>query len=249
MDDINKDTNIVYKPPGVMSTSGVPGVYRIRRGTMQWVARINLSGRWINLGYFKEKADAVAARRYAEMNPESVTIHKPGPRHKKYHTKEEKEAGYKARHRASYEKNKLNPSWVAKRKESNKSWYSNNQKDPVKSILNSARTRARKNGLEFNLTQDDLAVPLICPVLGIPIFFGRSGFGKHLNDSASMDRIIPERGYVKDNIKIISMRANILKRDCTDPEELRKVADYIEQNLIERKTFDLSSKQNDKTDE
>ena len=45
---------------------------------------------------------------------------------------------------------------------------------------------------------------------------------------ASFDRINPAKGYTKGNVRIISLRANRLKFDCVDPEELRRVANYIE---------------------
>ena len=41
-------------------------------------------------------------------------------------------------------------------------------------------------------------------------------------DSPSLDRIVPELGYVKGNIRVISNRANHLKSDAT-LEEHRKI--------------------------
>lgn len=41
-----------------------------------------------------------------------------------------------------------------------------------------------------------------------------------------MDRIIPELGYTKGNVVVISFRANRLKNDATY-EELRALADYV----------------------
>ena len=43
----------------------------------------------------------------------------------------------------------------------------------------------------------------------------------------SIDRIDNTRGYVKDNIIIVSRRANILKKDATI-NELIKLANYYE---------------------
>jgi len=47
------------------SASGIMGV-RKHRPTGPWVARITVDGRRINLGYFKDLADAIAARKLAE---------------------------------------------------------------------------------------------------------------------------------------------------------------------------------------
>lgn len=48
---------------------------------------------------------------------------------------------------------------------------------------------------------------------------GHSGY---FDDSPSIDRIIPELGYTKGNIRVISNRANLLKSNATI-EELQKV--------------------------
>ena len=62
----------------------------------------------------------------------------------------------------------------------------------------------------------------MCPVLGIPLVIGE---GACSDNSPSIDRIIPELGYVKGNIKVISRRANRIKNDAT-PDELFKVWQY-----------------------
>lgn len=102
------------------------------------------------------------------------------------------------------------------------------QTDPIRAIIGYIKTRAKKRGIEFNLETVDLVMPDICPVLGVPIAPFK---GKFEPSSASLDRIDPSRGYVKGNVRIISWRANMLKRDCTDPAELRAVADYVERSL------------------
>lgn len=89
------------------------------------------------------------------------------------------------------------------------------------------RLKARKKGLPFNIDANDLVVPSVCPVLGTPFVFGKVAHPQ----CPSVDRIIPELGYVKGNVAVISLRANTLKRDCSDPKELRAVADYIERRL------------------
>lgn len=45
--------------------------------------------------------------------------------------------------------------------------------------------------------------------------------------AASLDRVRPEAGYTKGNIRVVSFRANRLKSDAT-PAELRLVLDYME---------------------
>jgi hypothetical protein len=102
-----------------------------------------------------------------------------------------------------------------------------------KYILNAARTRAKESGLEFDLTLDDLEIPDICPVLGIPLSIG--GLGEKWNrtdGSPSIDRTNPALGYVKGNVKVISWLANCIKRDCYDPEIFEKIAIYIRRNQV-----------------
>jgi len=85
--------------------------------------------------------------------------------------------------------------------------------------------RATRGGLPFDLEPEDLVIPEVCPVLGIPLFRNTGG-NKPTGNSPSVDRIIPELGYTKGNIQIISHRANVMKNDAK-PEELRKFAEWV----------------------
>lgn len=96
----------------------------------------------------------------------------------------------------------------------------------IRACLRSAKYRARKNGHAFKLTIDDLPpMPETCPVLGIRLRWG--GQGAERNDSPSLDRLVPQLGYVAGNVRWISHRANMLRRDAT-AEELRLVAAYAD---------------------
>jgi hypothetical protein len=79
------------------------------------------------------------------------------------------------------------------------------------SMLSRCKHRAKTNGIPFNLTIEDIVIPSICPVLNIPIrqfsLEEEPKRGYHPN-AASIDRIIPELGYVKGNVRVISARAN-----------------------------------------
>ena len=87
-----------------------------------------------------------------------------------------------------------------------------NAENPSLRLLQDARRRARKAGLPCNLTIEDVSIPAMCPVLNIPIL--RPG-GKTCNNSPSVDRIIPELGYVRGNVQVISYMANAMKRNAT----------------------------------
>jgi hypothetical protein len=75
---------------------------------------------------------------------------------------------------------------------------------------------------------DDIQIPSICPVLGIPIDTSTTGTRGFRESAASLDRIRPVDGYVPGNIRVISNIANSLKRAEVGPDRLRAVADYIE---------------------
>ena len=47
------------------------------------------------------------------------------------------------------------------------------------------------------------------------------------NSSPSIDRIVPELGYVEGNVAWISKKANTLKLNRS-PQMLRKIADWID---------------------
>lgn len=90
-------------------------------------------------------------------------------------------------------------------------------KYPEKKMLHASKSSAKRRGLEFNLTLDDIVIPDVCPVLGIPM------------DSPSIDRFDNNKGYTKDNVRIISLRANRLKNNAT-VEELEKIIKYMKDN-------------------
>lgn len=91
-------------------------------------------------------------------------------------------------------------------------------------MLSNARTRAKRAGVPCTITAGDIIVPSHCPILGIPLArrLGRKG---GCDQSPSLDRIVPELGYVPGNIVVVSRRANRIKNDATI-EELAAIADF-----------------------
>jgi hypothetical protein len=95
-----------------------------------------------------------------------------------------------------------------------------------KLLLKAAKGRARKYCLPFNITYEDIPIPEFCPVLGIKI--ERNNGKGHTENSASVDRIIPELGYVKGNVIVVSVKANTIKTNAT-PDEILKVGNYYKE--------------------
>lgn len=98
---------------------------------------------------------------------------------------------------------------------------------PLQSMLNSARRRAEKLNLPFNLELKHLKVPEYCPILGIKLEHSKGGVS---DGSPSLDRVIPSIGYVLGNVQIISNKANIMKSNAY-PDELLKFADWVYKNF------------------
>lgn len=81
-------------------------------------------------------------------------------------------------------------------------------------LLGAAKRRATEKGLEFSLTPSDVVIPETCPVLGIRLSTDDGDW----NNSPSLDRIDPKKGYTPDNVRVISFRANRIKCDATVAE-------------------------------
>jgi len=75
-------------------------------------------------------------------------------------------------------------------------------------------------------------IPDVCPILGIPLNYLGTGVAcwSRTDNSPSIDQLIPGKGYHKDNINIISWRANRIKNDGTY-EELFAIAAWVENKV------------------
>jgi len=93
-------------------------------------------------------------------------------------------------------------------------------------MFTAAKARAKRDHIPFTLIPSDIVVPEKCPILGITLTKGK-GQGGHCDTSPSLDQIIPGAGYTKENIQVISNRANVLKGNGT-AEEHFKIARHIE---------------------
>ncbi len=90
--------------------------------------------------------------------------------------------------------------------------------------------KAKAAGLEYNLTIEDFLQEIsVCPVLGIALEYSS---GKE--NAVSVDRVDNSKGYTKDNIVLMSDRANRLKKDAT-LDELILLGKWAEKQKAERK--------------
>lgn len=82
---------------------------------------------------------------------------------------------------------------------------------------------AKSTKWEWDITMSDLMWPSHCPILGIELDWFAE---KRQENSPSIDRIDSTIGYLKDNVCIMSWRANRIKNNGTR-EEHQLIADFL----------------------
>lgn len=156
--------------------------------------------------------DKVRGKEYREENKETLN-----QKSKEYY-EQNKERLKEHNKQKRLEKYRSNPEQdMAKQKE----WKINNIE---RYLVQSARNRAKKYSLPFDITHEDVVVPEFCPYLGIKLM--------PFSDwsSPSLDKIVPELGYVKGNIQVISTKANTMKNNATQDELVRFAQAVLKMN-------------------
>ena len=116
------------------------------------------------------------------------------------------------------DRNKNNPERM---REYRQKWE---KKNPAYIMYHNAKARCKGTDIPFDITFRDISIPTHCPVLGHPFEGASREYGP------SLDRVNPKGGYTKDNIAVISMRANRLKNDAT-LEELEALVQYVKEKV------------------
>ena len=119
------------------------------------------------------------------------------------------------RSKAWYYANKHNPRVVADRKARLLAWRKLN---PERYLWQRARFRSMDDP-SFTLLPEDIIIPEECPVLRVPFEFGTPY-------AMSLDKIDPKKSYTKDNVQVISRKANLMKQDAS-VNELRNFARWV----------------------
>jgi len=106
-------------------------------------------------------------------------------------------------------------------------------------LFSSARQRARKSGLEFTITEEDIKLLLQnterCILRNVQ--FQKGSNNKAHDNSPSIDRIDSSKGYTKENIQIISYRANLIKSN-SDLKLFEKIVNNLKTYKIETHNID-----------
>lgn len=81
-----------------------------------------------------------------------------------------------------------------------------------KRLLASCKSNAKRKGVDFSLSVDDIIIPKKCKFLGIELtnIFDEG----RVDSNASIDRIDSSRGYIAGNIQVISDLANRMKQNA-----------------------------------
>jgi hypothetical protein len=104
------------------------------------------------------------------------------------------------------------------------------KQNPIPQMLSNAKIRAKQKGVDFNLTSKYLKKIFPkdnkCPITGLNFQFGYTNKEKiNKNNSPSLDRIIPSKGYVIGNVMVISDLMNRMKQDSTF-EDIEKLYNF-----------------------
>ena len=104
--------------------------------------------------------------------------------------------------------------------------YRKTKRGNLSRTLDRIRRDSRKIGKECDLDLDYLESIATdeCPIFKTPFVWGQSK--KVSDETASIDKIIPELGYIKGNVVFISFLANKIKQNVTE-KELYAVADWL----------------------
>lgn len=94
--------------------------------------------------------------------------------------------------------------------------------------LGGYKSTAKKYNVPFNLTIEYLESIKTesCPIFKTKFQWQRIGHGAKTSESPTLDRVIPELGYVEGNVVWISDLANRIKSNATE-KELYAVADWL----------------------
>lgn len=106
------------------------------------------------------------------------------------------------------------------------------KKYPLRNTLSSAKKRAKKKGIIFDLQEKDLILPNFCPCCGVELNYGGNSGNSYeaKKYSASLDRLDNTKGYTKENSFIICMTCNQLKSFATS-KQLRDIANWMDKEL------------------
>ena len=102
--------------------------------------------------------------------------------------------------------------------------YENNR---PKFMHRSAKVRARKTGVAFDIAVEDIKIPDNCPICHVKLTYTSD-----YHTAPSLDKVNPELGYIRGNIDVLCARCNRRKNDSTI-ENLERILHYMKSKASE----------------
>lgn len=141
--------------------------------------------------------------------------------------------------RKNRKKKEKDQTYVEKRRERSRERYHKTKTNPIaffKRLFYNLKKRTKEKSLPLDLTWQFLLKRWkdcdgMCELTRIPMILGASGRNRY---AVSVDRIIPEKGYVKDNVRLITYGLNIAIQD-RGLEEFKSLSEDILNNIKESK--------------
>jgi hypothetical protein len=81
---------------------------------------------------------------------------------------------------------------------------------PAYIMLHDARKRSKLSGRQVTITEADIVIPAVCPILEIELTRGQ---GRACSSSPVLDRIRNADGYIPGNVHVVSLLASTIKAD------------------------------------
>lgn len=118
----------------------------------------------------------------------------------------------------------MKPISDTRKQQNHRNWRKNNT---ARALVIAAKKRAVRDGIVFEITHEDIEIPLHCPVFGTLLTRDYHGDPENY---PSIDRLRPELGYVRNNVAVISRKANRIKSNA-NLLELVSIVEYLKGRL------------------
>lgn len=146
----------------------------------------------------------------------------------------------KAKDRLQYRCRACDVKYQAQRRDANKDQFAEYSREyqrgrrqdfdyRLQMLINASKQRAKLNDRKHNINVEDIKaiypVDGCCPIFGLKLEFNGAGFR---DSSPSIDRIDSTKGYTRDNIQVISWKANRIK-GASSLQDLEMMVAYLKQ--------------------
>lgn len=110
-----------------------------------------------------------------------------------------------------------------------------NIKNRLYEVKARAKARAKAKKIPFDLSPNDICIPKVCPVFNTVL---KDGVGFNDPNGAALDRVNANKGYEKNNVQLISNRANAIKNNGTISDH-QKIIAYMKERKYTNYSVDF----------